>query len=66
MKYTSTRDNTIHIDASEAILQGLSKDGGRFVPEVMPTIDCSLEDMTKMNYREVAYEVMKLFFNDFT
>ena len=66
MKYTSTRDNTIHIDASEAILQGLSKDGGLFVPEVMPTIDCSLEDMTKMNYREVAYEVMKLFFNDFT
>ncbi len=66
MKYTSTRDNTIHINASEAILQGLSKDGGLFVPEVMPTMDTSLEDMAKMNYREVAYEVMKLFFDDFT
>ena len=66
MKYTSTRDNTIHINASEAILQGLSKDGGLFVPEHMPVMDCSLEDMAKMNYKEVAYEVMKLFIDDFT
>ena len=49
-----------------AIIQGLSEDGGLFVPEKFPKLDVSLSDLAKMDYRNVAYEVMKLFFTDFT
>ena len=49
-----------------AIIQGLSEDGGLFVPEKFPKLDVSLSELAKMDYRNVAYEVMKLFFTDFT
>ncbi len=64
--YVSTRDKNIRVKASEAILKGLSDDGGLFVPTNIPVLDKSLEDLGHMSYQEVAYEVMKLFFTDFT
>ena len=33
MKYISTRDKGISISSSEAIVQGISMDGGLFVPK---------------------------------
>lgn len=66
MRYTSTRDNNVHMSATEAILQGLSNEGGLFVPESIPVPEVTLTDMAQMNYREVAYEVMKGFLDDFT
>lgn len=64
--YRSTRDDNVNVTASQAILKGLSSDGGLFVPEKIPVLDVSLEDLSKMSYAEVAYEVMKLFLTDFT
>ncbi|MDD6212151.1 MAG: threonine synthase [Clostridiales bacterium] len=64
--YKSTRSEGIKMTASQAILQGLSKDGGLFVPESIPQLDVSLQDLSRMNYQQIAYEVMKLFFTDFT
>lgn len=64
--YKSTRDSSLKITASEAILQGLSKDGGLFLPDHIPSLDKSLKELSSMNYREVAYEVMKLLLTDFT
>ena len=52
--------------ASQAILKGLAPDGGSFVPSEIPTLDKSLEELAAMSYKEVAYEVMKLWFDDFT
>lgn len=66
MIYSSTRDKNIKLKASEAILKGLSDDGGLFVPESIPTLQKSLAELSQMDYRGVAYEVMKLFFDDFT
>ncbi len=66
MNYLSTRNSKIKVTASEAILKGLSDDGGLFVPEKMPKLEKSLRDLSKMSYREVAYEVMSLFFTDYT
>ena len=66
IRYKSTRNENETITASQAVLQGLAKDGGLFVPTAIPTLDVSLEDLSKMNYREVAYEVMKLFLTDYT
>lgn len=64
--YKSTRDDNVTVKASQAILKGLAPDGGLFVPENIPALDVSLEDLSKMSYAEVAYEVMKLFLTDFT
>lgn len=64
--YNSTRNNNVHVKASEAILKGLSDDGGLFVPENIPALDKSFGELAKMTYQEVAYEVMKLYLTDFT
>lgn len=64
--YKSTRSNSEPVTASQAILKGLADDGGLFVPESIPALTTSLEELSKMSYQEVAYEVMKLFLTDFT
>ncbi len=66
MQYTSTRDHSVHVTASQAILQGLSRDGGLFVPEQVPALEVSLEVLSKLSYQETAYLVMKQFLTDFT
>ena len=64
--YKSTRSDDKKVKASEAILKGLAEDGGLFMPETIPTLDKSLDELSKMRYQDVAYEVMKLFLTDFT
>lgn len=64
--YRSTRGKEEAVTASQAILKGLSEDGGLFVPEQIPAMDKSLKELAEMNYQQVAYEVMKLFLTDFT
>ncbi|MCD7752551.1 MAG: threonine synthase [Lachnospiraceae bacterium] len=64
--YHSTRDASVTVTASQAILQGLSKDGGLFVPDHIPALDKSLTELSAFDYQEVAYEVMKLLLSDFT
>ena len=39
MKYYSTRDNSLSRTASQAILQGISEEGGLFVPAQLPKVD---------------------------
>ena len=64
--YHSTRNNDATVTASQAILQGLSTEGGLFVPDHIPALEKSLTELSKMSYQEVAYEVMKLMLSDFT
>ena len=64
--YRSTRSRGEAVRASQAILRGLADDGGLYVPESVPRLDHSLEELSQMTYQEIAYEVMKLFFTDFT
>ncbi|MDE6053741.1 MAG: threonine synthase, partial [Lachnospiraceae bacterium] len=64
--YRSTRSKGEAVKASQAILKGLADDGGLYVPESVPRLDQSLEELSQMTYQETAYEVMKLFFTDFT
>lgn len=66
MFYRSTRDNSVKLTASQAILQGLSEDGGLFVPSEFPKLSKSLEEISHMDYKETAYIVMKDFLSDFT
>ena len=64
--YNSTRNSEEKVKASQAILKGLSDDGGLFVPDHIPALDKSLKELAGMNYQQIAYEVMKLFLTDFS
>ena len=46
--YKSTRSNIAPVKASQAILKGLSEDGGLFVPDHIPALDKSLSELSKM------------------
>ena len=64
--YRSTRDSSVQVTASQAILKGLSADGGLFVPMEIPALNVSLDELAKMSYQETAYAVMSKFLTDFT
>ena len=66
LRYKSTRNSELKVSASEAILKGLSSDGGLFVPEKLPVLEVSMDALKDMTYQECAYEVMKQFRTDFT
>lgn len=63
MRYISTRNKSISASSSKAIIQGISMDGGLFVPNKLPRIN--LEDIKDMNYKSLAYNIMSKFLTDF-
>ena len=65
MYYVSTRDASVRYTAAQAIEQGLSRDGGLFLPEALPRLP-DLEKLIPMTYQQRAATVMKLFLEDFT
>ena len=66
LMYSSTRNKNEKVTASQAILKGLATDGGLFVPDEIPTLDVSVDELANMSYQETAYVVMKQFLTDFT
>ncbi len=67
MFYTSTRDKSIKVTASQAIAQGISEEGGLFVPCEMPQFSMDkINSMVKMSYIDRAKTVLKEFLTDFT
>ena len=66
LMYTSTRNASEKVTASQAILKGLSDDGGLFVSTEIPALDKTIEELSEMTYQQVAYEVMKKFLTDFS
>ncbi len=66
VQYRSSRGGKETVSASCAIIKGLAEDGGLFVPDHFPKLEKSLEECAAMDYKELAYEVMKLFLSDFT
>ncbi len=67
MNYTSTRDAALHISAAQAIAQGLSRDGGLFVPETIPQVDETfIRSLCALPYEARAAKVMGLFLEDYS
>ena len=67
MKYYSTRDAAVRMDAAEAIKMGLSRDGGLLTPCGIPQIDRAfLESLVNVRYQERAAKVMGLYLTDYT
>ena len=67
MYYVSTRDKTLRYTAAQAIAQGLSRDGGLFLPERIPQLSAAdLDALTALPYAERAVRVMKLYLDEFS
>ena len=64
--YGSTRGGETGVTASQAVLKGLANDGGLYVPERIPTLDVTMDELAGMTYQEMAYAVMKQFLTDYT
>ena len=67
MNYKSTRDKSINITSAEAIAQGLSAEGGLFVPDALPKItEKDVLALCDKSYADRAFDIFKLFLTDFT
>ncbi len=64
--FISTRGDSTKITASEAILYGIAKDSGLYVIDNMPHLDMPLENLVMLDYKNMAYEILKLFLDDFS
>ncbi len=67
MKYKSTRNPQIKITSAQAIAQGLSHEGGLFVPEELPKMgENDILNLCEKSYAERAFEIFRLFLEDFS
>lgn len=67
MLYTSTRDKSIRVTAAQAIAQGISEEGGLFVPVELPKFSLDkISSMVSMPYIDRAKTVLREFLTDFT
>ncbi len=67
MYYNSTRNSSLRVSSAEAITNGISADGGLFVPESIPSL--SLDEIKKigdMKYADRAAYVFAKYLTDFT
>ena len=64
--YQSTRGGEKGLTASKAILQGLAADGGLFVPDHIPPMKESFDELKELTYQELAFKILRKFFTDFT
>lgn len=67
MFYNSTRNSSVKVSSAEAITQGISAEGGLFVPESIPEL--SLEEIKavgEMKYADRAAYVFSKYLTDFT
>ena len=67
MFYKSTRNSSVKVESAAAIAQGISSDGGLFIPESIPSITLDeIKSMADMSYSERAALVFSKYLTDFT
>lgn len=65
MRYISTRGQAPILSFEEAMLTGLARDGGLYVPESWPQMSTDeIADLAGLSYEETAFRVMKPFIGD--
>ena len=62
MRYVSTRGQAPALSFGDAMLTGLARDGGLYVPETVPTFtEAEIAALAGLSYEEIAFRVMKPF-----
>ncbi len=64
MQFFSTRDRSRIVTSSEAIAQGLSDEGGLFVPESFPQVD--VRAVCEMDYPAMAQAIIREYLTDYS
>ncbi len=65
MRYISTRGTAPVLTFEEAMLTGLARDGGLYVPETVPTLEqAQIAAMAGQSYEQIAYTVMRPFIGE--
>ncbi len=64
MRYVSTRGGGEPLNFKDTILTGLARDGGLFLPEVIPDVSGRLSAWSRLPYPELAFEITRLFADD--
>lgn len=63
MKFLSTRNSNLKISSRDAIINGISEDGGLYVPESFPSFN--IMDHLDLSYTELAHRILSLYLTDF-
>ena len=67
MIYHSTRNSALSVSSAEAIAQGISADGGLFVPAFIPELSAAdFESLKGLPYAERAARLLQLYLTDYT
>ena len=61
MRYKSTRNSQLRLEASQVIAQGISEEGGLFVPETLPNLREELPALAKLEYPALAKTIFRKF-----
>ena len=62
MKYYSTNNKNYRVSFQEAVIKGLSPDGGLFMPEFIPKLDSSFINLlSNLSLQKIGFEVAKNF-----
>lgn len=64
MKFRSTRGLEKEIASAKAIINGISKDGGLYVPDEFPKVYDELKKNTEIKYEDLAFKVISRYFTD--
>ncbi len=65
MRYISTRGSAPALSFEQAMMTGLARDGGLYVPETVPTLThTQIAAMAGKSYEDIAFEVMSPFIAD--
>ena len=64
MQFFSTRDHNRVVSASQAIAQGLSDEGGLFVPQSFPQVD--VKEICALDYPEMAAAIVGQYLTDYS
>lgn len=66
IKYNSTRGSKDIKTAAQAVIQGIAEDRGLYVPDVVPALPKTIDELAKMSYQEIAFNIIGSFFTDYT
>ncbi len=65
MNYISTRGGDLKT-STFATLHGLANNGGLYIPESLPNVTLTYNELKDLSYQDLAHKIIKLFFTEFS
>ena len=66
INYKSTRGSSDVKTAAQAVIKGIAEDKGLYVPDSVPALPKTIEELAEMSYKDIAFEIIGSFFTDYT